>query len=548
MELLFDMSPEIPPLLLGDPLRLGQVLTNLLSNGVKFTDKGEVRLRALVEQRAGDRVRLRFSVSDTGIGMTDEVARRLFEPFAQADSSTTRKYGGTGLGLAISKRIVELMGGTIELQSRPREGSTFRFDVLLGIADQKTLRNVVPARLGDLKVLVVDDNDGARTVLQRLLESVGAAVVQASSGPEAIRAVEVANSERQFDLAMLDWQMPGMDGIETAQHIQSLKNQPALVIVTAFGEAEVRVAAERAGLKHVLIKPVTASTLTDALVELFIPEHRSLAAVEKMPPTDDLTGLRVLLAEDNKINQQIAVELLELAGASVEVVGSGREALEELSTDSAKAAFDVVLMDLQMPEMDGYQATAKIRAIPHLSELPIIALTAHAFPEERDRCLAAGMRGHISKPIEPEILYQTLLEYRRPDATTNRANRHATVSQRDVAVPQIQGINTTDGLRRIGGNARLYRALLEQFAEERTVIDLQSALNREDYVTAARLAHTIKGMAGNIGASSLSDLAERLERCIQSRDADGITKQADLLSVEQRAIADFHPGNGRFYD
>jgi two-component system, sensor histidine kinase and response regulator len=541
LELLFDVSPEIPPLLLGDPLRLGQILTNLLSNAVKFTDKGEVRLRAQVEEQVGERVRLGFSASDTGIGMTEEVARRLFEPFAQADSSTTRKYGGSGLGLTISKRLVELMDGRIEVESRPGEGSTFRFDVLLGIADRKTPRHVVPSRLGDLKVLVVDDNDGARKVLQNLLRGVGAAVLQAESGPEAIQAVEDANSGRQFDLVLLDWQMPGMDGIDAARHIQALpalKSKPALAIVTAFGEAEVRVEAERAGLKHVLIKPVTASTLTDTLVELFIPEHRNLAAVEKIPRTYDLTGLHVLLAEDNKINQQIAVELLELVGASVEVAGSGREVLEKLSTNSAKAAFDVVLMDLQMPEMDGYQATAKIRAIPDLSELPIIALTAHAFSEERDRCLAAGMRGHISKPIEPEILYQTLLEYRQPHATTNQANRDVTVSQQGATVPEIQGINTTDGLRRIGGNVRLYRALLEQFAEDHAVTELQSALNRRDHATAARLAHTVKGMAGNIGAKGLSELAERLERCIQSRDDDATIKQASLLSVEQQSIAD----------
>jgi two-component system, sensor histidine kinase and response regulator len=540
LELLFDVSPEIPPLLRGDPLRLGQVLTNLLSNAVKFTDKGEVRLRARVEEQAGERVRLGFTVVDTGIGMTEEVARRLFQPFAQADSSTTRKYGGTGLGLTISKRLVELMDGNIEVESRPGEGSTFSFDVLLEIADRNAPRHVVPGRLGDLKVLVVDDNTTARKILENLLRGLGAEVLQAASGPEAVQAVKGADNERQFDLVLLDWQMPGMDGIDAAQHIQSLsalKSKPDIVIITAFGGAEVRVKAERAGLKHVLIKPVTASTLMDTLVELFIPEHRNLITVEKIPPTYDLTGLRVLLAEDNKINQQIAVELLELVGASVEVAGSGQEVLEKLSTNSAEADFDVVLMDLQMPEMDGYQATAKIRAIPHLSELPIIALTAHAFSEERDRCLAAGMRGHISKPIEPEILYQTLLEYRQHHANTNQANHRAAISHEGVAAPEVEGIDTNDGLRRIGGNVRLYRALLKQFAEEGLVVELQSALTGEDYATAARLAHTVKGIAGNIGAKALSELAERLEQCIQSRDAVAINKQAGLLSAERQRIA-----------
>lgn len=541
LELLFDVSPQIPPLLLGDPLRLGQILTNLLSNAVKFTDKGEVRLRARVEEQVGERVRLGFSVLDTGIGMTEEVARRLFQPFAQADSSTTRKYGGTGLGLTISKRLVELMDGNIKVKSRPGEGSTFTFDVSLEIADQNAPRHVVPGRLGDLKVLVVDDNATARKILENLLLGLGAEVLQAASGPEAIQAVKTANNERQFDLVLLDWQMPGMDGIDAARHIQSLsalKSKPAIVIITAFGGAEVRVEAERAGLKHVLVKPVTASTLMDTLIELYIPEHRKLATVEKIPPTYDLTGLRVLLAEDNKINQQIAVELLELVGASVEVASSGREVLEKLSTNSAEADFDVVLMDLQMPEMDGYQATAKIRATPHLSDLPIIALTAHAFSEERDRCVEAGMRGHISKPIEPEILYQTLLEYRQHHANTNQSNRRAIVSQQGVALPDVEGIDTTDGLQRIGGNIRLYRALLKQFTEEHAVVELQGALARQDYATAARLAHTVKGMAGNIGAKALSELAERLEHCIQSQDADVITNLAGLLSAEQQRLAD----------
>lgn len=539
LELLFDISSQIPPLLLGDPLRLGQIVMNLLGNAVKFTDQGEVRLAARIEQQDGERVKLRFLVSDSGIGMNEEAVQRLFRPFAQADSSTTRKYGGTGLGLAISKNLVELMGGTIQVKSLPDVGSTFSFDVWLGIADNDAPQEIVPARLSDLKVLVVDDNDSAREILEKLLRGLGATVSEAASGPEAIEAVKVANGQRQFDLVLLDWRMPTMDGVETARRIQlitGLKNKPALVIVTAFGGAEVRVKAEDAGIDHVLIKPVTPSMLVDTLVELFIPQHHKLAVVDNGSPAFDLTGLRVLLAEDNKINQQIAIELLERAGASVEVANNGREILEKLPAKPAKPNFDLVLMDLQMPEMDGYQATAKIRAIPHLSDLPIIALTAHAFSEERDRCLAAGMQGHISKPIEPEILYRTLLEHRQPEAKTKHTNTNIIAAQQDVAIPVIHGIDTTDGLRRVGGNIRLYRALLKQFAEDHAVTELQTALKKGDYTTAAQVAHTVRGMAGNIGARTLSGLAEQLERCLQLQDANGITKQAGLLSAERQTI------------
>jgi signal transduction histidine kinase/DNA-binding response OmpR family regulator len=326
LELLFAISSDIPPALLGDPLRLGQVLINLLGNAVKFTETGEIRLIGELLERTGEKVKLRFSVRDTGIGMTKEQADRLFQAFSQADTSTSRKYGGTGLGLAISKRLVELMGGSIWVDSEPGVGSTFSFTGWFGLSEASA-RKVVPTRLGSLKALVVDDNAAAREVLEEQLRTIGAEIEQVASGAEAILAVKHADADRPFDVILLDWRMPGLDGVETARRIRadiSLKSVPAIIIVTAFGREEVRSEAERVGVNGFLIKPVNQSTLIDALVEIFAPEH--MAAVRKAAAATayDLNGMRVLLAEDNAINQQIAVELLEGVGATVDVAMCGR--------------------------------------------------------------------------------------------------------------------------------------------------------------------------------------------------------------------------------
>jgi two-component system sensor histidine kinase/response regulator len=542
LELLFEISPKIPPVLLGDPLRLGQIITNLLSNAVKFTERGEIRLVGQMVEQIGDRVKLRFSVTDTGIGMTKDQTDRLFRPFSQADSSTSRKYGGTGLGLAISKTLVEMMEGSIEVESEPGKGSTFTFTVCLGISDQLA-RRVVPERLGALNILVVDDNAHAREILVGLLATVGADVKQVASGVEAIDAVHRADQGRQFDLVLLDWRMPLMDGIETAQRIRAdvtLRTQPAIVIVTAFGREEVRTEAEGLKLDGVLAKPVNASTLTDTLVEIFAPDRKKGAPLATPGDSYDLNGMRILLAEDNKINQQIAVELLESVGASVEIANNGREAIERLVVQGGDSSFDVVLMDLQMPEMDGYQAATKIRAIPLLAELPIIALTAHALSEERERCLAAGMRAHISKPIDPDALYRTLLQYCSPNKGRFSSSQDRQLSRRVDPLFDISGVDTADGLRRVAGNARLYRSLLAQFADQRAEVagEMQTALDLADYATAERLAHTVKGSAGNLGVRSLSEMADELERAVQSRDVDAVAVQNARVGTEWTRVAE----------
>jgi two-component system, sensor histidine kinase and response regulator len=540
LELLFDISSDIPSALLGDPLRLGQVLINLLGNAVKFTETGEIRLVGELLERTGNKVNLRFSVKDTGIGMTKEQANRLFQAFSQADTSTSRKYGGTGLGLAISKRLVELMGGSIWVDSEPGAGSTFSFTGWFGLSET-TPRKVVPTRLGSLKALVVDDNAAAREVLEEQLRTIGAEIQQVASGAEAIIAVKDADAGRPFDVLLVDWRMPGLDGVETARRIRadsSLKSVPAIIIVTAFGREEVRSEAERAGVNGFLIKPVNQSTLIDALVEIFAPEHMTAVREAAEATAYDLNGLRVLLAEDNAINQQIAVELLEGAGVVVDVVNNGREAVDKLLATGGDISYDLVLMDLQMPEMDGYQATARIRAEPRLVDLPIIAMTAHAMAEERDRCLAAGMRAHITKPIDPDLLYRTLTQFYRPGQAAAIAAKPVNRSPSPDTPLEIDGLDVEDGLRRVAGNMKLYRSLLGQFVAQQAgaVSAVRAGVECRDFALAERLVHTLKGVSGNLGAKTISRLAAELEGSLKNRDVGTLEGALSGMAVELERV------------
>ena len=430
LEYLVHVAPGVPEQLLGDPLRLGQILTNFINNSVKFTEHGEIRLEIEQLERTGEKVQLKFSVHDTGIGMTGEQSAKLFQPFTQADMSTTRKHGGTGLGLTICRRLVELMGGRIWLESKPGAGSTFHFTVWLGVGKAAGSRKIVPEKLARLRVLVVDDHPAAREILQESLISVVSRVNVVASGEEALAAIRHRSAAEPYDIVFMDWRMPDMDGLQTSRLIKSdetLQHQPAIVLVTAFGREEVREEAERLQLEGFLVKPVTRSTIVDTLMNVFADEREETDVVEA-GNAGTLRGARILLTEDNDINQQIAVELLEGAGATVKVAGNGRVAVEILSNGPRPPPFDVILMDLQMPEMDGYQATTKLRSETRFATLPIIAMTAHATIEERQRCLAAGMNDHISKPIDPGNLLETVGRFYKPADPTMHANRNAGLS------------------------------------------------------------------------------------------------------------------------
>jgi signal transduction histidine kinase/CheY-like chemotaxis protein/ligand-binding sensor domain-containing protein len=524
LEFLADVENSVPQNLVGDPLRLGQVISNLINNAIKFTEHGEVYLKAELLEQVGSRARLRFSVKDTGIGMTPEQAARLFQPFSQADTSTTRKHGGTGLGLTICRRLVELMGGEIWLESEAGVGSTFLFTVSLGVDSGPARSRIIPERLRAVSALVVDDNAAARDILVNALDGICAQVDAVNSGEEAIAAVRQHDSTQPYDVIFMDWRMPGMDGIQATRLIKEdpqLKTHPAVVLVTAFGREEVRQEAESVQMDGFLLKPVTASMLVDTLVTLFAGARQDRTALAPAVDrhADRLRGMRILLAEDNEINQQVAIELLEGVGATVEVANNGLEAAGKLRDQPVPPNFDVVLMDLQMPEMDGYQATRKIRSDPRFASFPIIAMTAHATMEERQKCLEAGMNGHVSKPIDPSSLFDTLERFVSP------AMKGRTVPPQEVAtaavaeadaLPDVPGLNTAEGLMRVAGNKKLYRKLLRQFSttEADAAQRIASALTEKDRALAERLAHTVKGVAGNIGAAAVQNAAAQLEKAI----------------------------------
>jgi signal transduction histidine kinase/DNA-binding response OmpR family regulator/HPt (histidine-containing phosphotransfer) domain-containing protein len=547
LEFLAHVAPGIPEGLRGDPLRLGQILTNFVNNSVKFTERGEIRLEVGQLERTGEKVQLKFSVSDTGIGMTREQSAKLFQPFTQADMSTTRKHGGTGLGLTICRRLVELMGGRIWLESEPGIGSTFSFTVWLGIGSVAGTGKLIPEKLSELRVLVVDDNPAAREILQEPLNTVAKRADAVASGKEALAAIKQHDATDPYDIVFMDWRMPGMDGLQTSRHIKSdetLTHQPAIVLVTAFGREEVREEAERLQLDGFLVKPVTKSTIVDTLVTVFVGDSEEAAAAVDGDQAVPLRGARILLTEDNEINQQIAVDLLEDAGATVTVANNGREAVETLSSGPQPPPFDVVLMDLQMPEMDGHQATAMLRSDARFATLPIIAMTAHATIEERQRCLAIGMNDHISKPIDPGNLIETVARFHKPLPatslpTTTELNRTEVCAPHPAHdLPSVAGLDTKDGLARVAGKWALYLRLLRQFIEEQSpaLEQITGALSRSDTALAERLAHTLTGVAGSIGARQVQSAAGTLEKLIRAK-----ATPRELDSAKGQAAAALDP-------
>jgi two-component system, sensor histidine kinase and response regulator len=411
LELIFDIAPSVATHLKGDPLRLGQILINFCNNAVKFTEDGEVVIRARVLEDHLDNQLVEFSVTDTGIGMTEAQMARLFRAFEQADTSTTRKYGGTGLGLAISKRLAELMGGNISVMSEYGKGSTFCFTARLGKATLPPRPRLLRSDLHGRRVLVIDDNSPARAVISNLLSNMALVADEAASGEEGIEMVRQATEAGQpYEIAFVDWQMPKLDGIETCKRLLALSNVPPhLVMVTAYGREEVLKKAEETGIENVLVKPVTSSTLFDTTLSVLSAESETRDDAGTTPSLDTVRtrGTRVLLVEDNEINQEVAIGQLEDAEIAVDLAENGEIAVRMVQNKD----YDLVLMDMQMPVMDGIEATRVIRADPRFNSLPIIAMTANAMAADRDRCLEAGMNDHIAKPIDPEQLFRVLLRW-----------------------------------------------------------------------------------------------------------------------------------------
>jgi CheY-like chemotaxis protein len=476
---------------------------------------------------------------DTGIGMTEEQQAKLFQAFSQADTSTTRKYGGTGLGLTISKRLVNMMGGDIWVESEPGQGTTFSFTAEFGLGAEKAKKRYMPAPdLRGMKVLVVDDNNTSRDILQEMLESFSFDVSLAASGAEGIAELEAAAKDKAFELVIMDWKMPGIDGVEASKRIKNhtgLGKIPAIILVTAYGREEIMRQAEDLGLEGYLLKPITPSILFDTIMQAFGEAGPEVSRVAKSKEQEaraweNIQGARVLLVEDNEINQQVAMEILQGAGINVTIANNGQEGVEAAKQNQ----YDAILMDIQMPVMDGYTATKAIRKWESgmrnkgEAQIPIIAMTAHAMTGDEDKSLEAGMNGHVAKPIDPDQLFAVLQKWiqpskrqvQQPEVSVERPESDAPAPAEDKLPEYLPGFDLSDGLNRLQGNKGLYRKLLLNFASDYNLIanQIRQALDAEDFDQAHSLVHNLKGLAGNLAATDLQATAVNLEKLVKGID------------------------------
>ena len=526
LELLFSAPPDLPTALVGDPLRIGQVISNLGNNAVKFTERGEIIIGVEPLSQDGHAVEMHFWVRDTGIGMTAEQQKKLFQSFSQADASTTRKYGGSGLGLAISKHFVEMMGGKIWLESEPGKGSTFHFTARFGLQAIQQRRCAFPAEeLDGRRLLVVDDNTSAREILAHIAQGFHLDVEMAADGPQALKLTESASRQgRPFDIILMDWKLPEMSGIECIRHIEQDQHAkvPVMIMVTAYSREEVLNDAVHFGVAapRILSKPVTPSTLLNAIGEVLgkslpidiRPKDRAGNISLHM---EKLAGARVLLVEDNAMNQELARELLLKAGIETVLAADGREALGILAQDKR---FDGILMDCQMPVMDGYEATREIRQNSAFADIPIIAMTASAMVGDREKVLAAGMNDHIAKPLTLQQMFSTMARWIKPKATSEKPARISTRSESANVLPTLSGIDVQRALAAMMGDVDLYRRLAIRFCHELKDFraDFAASQISDDRTAATRCAHTLKATAGNIGATDLQGWAARLEQACQT--------------------------------
>jgi len=547
LELLFIEPPDLPTALVGDPSRLSQVLINLGNNAVKFTEHGEVVITIEVIERDDASARLRFEVSDTGVGMSVKEQQRLFQPFSQADASTSRRYGGTGLGLAISRHLVRLMGGEIGVDSALGRGSRFYFSARFGMQRETATRPSLPLQplegLRGTRALIVDDNACAREVLAHMTGSLGLKVDTAVDGLDALRLVSLADGrDEPYDLVLLDWKMPGMDGVECARMLSQQRRQrhppPPVLMLTAFsrGEVQQRLAESRISVGALLTKPVTPSTLFDACgAALGLVKRRTTRTALREETMrghqTKLSGARILLVEDNPINQELALDLLSHAGIIVTVAGNGQEALAMLGQQS----FDGVLMDCQMPIMDGYAATRALRQHPQWRDLPVIAMTANAMVGDRDKVLAAGMNDHVPKPIKLDELFTTLARWVHPAAAAAGELPGGTSAGRQPGpLADLPGVDTRAGLANVKGNATLYRHLLHMFRDRESDFPTRFGAARAagDAAAAARLAHDLKSTAGTLGMRAVQQAAQVLEQaCNEYAEDEEINALAQNVAL-----------------
>lgn len=546
LEFAIHINKDVPLFLIGDPLRIGQVITNFCSNAVKFTEKGEVVISVDVARRTKDKIVLEFSVRDTGIGLSVDQQKKMFKSFSQADQSTTRKYGGTGLGLAISKKLVELMNGEIWLNSEPGHGSTFYFTAELGIQKDQKNKEYTPAiDLRGMKVLICDDNATAREILTEALETFSFKVTAVESGEAAIGLLMKQKND-PYKLVLMDWKMPVMNGLEASRIIKQDKKikTPMIIMVSAFGREEIAEQAEKIGVNAFLNKPVTYSMLFDTIMDVFGKDARTkrqkLETKSKHQNSlKKIRGANILLTEDNEINQQVATELLEDAGFNVDVANNGQESVDIIKSQSTTCKYQLVLMDLQMPVLDGYEATKIIRTLKGAEELPIIAMTADAMAGVKEKCLSIGMQDFVNKPIDPDELLGALVKWIKP-GNKPFAKRKPVIKEKvaDIDIPDIPGLSIANALKSMNNKRQLYLNVLEKFYHnnQNIVFEVKDAIDKQDYDTARRLIHTLKGVSGSIGADALHALTKVVESSILNKDKEKFEHEINKLEVEIKAL------------
>ena len=543
LELLFLRRPDVPDILVGDPLRLGQVLINLANNAVKFTEEGEILIEIRLVESTGSEATLEFAIRDTGIGMTEEQQARLFQSFSQADASTTRMYGGTGLGLAISRQLVEMMDGRIWVESTPAEGSTFTFRVILELCEEREPAAWARSaeELRGTRVLIVDDNAHAREALSTHLDHWSFEILEASSGEAALSLLRSA--EEPIDLVLMDLVMPGLNGLQTSHAIKTELDAdppPKIILVTAYSVDDYASDPGLDSIDNDLSKPVNPSLLFNVILETL--GHAAVSQGQPRHPGSEhdpkklraVQGARILLAEDNAINRQVATELLEQARFHVDVANNGQEVLDMLASSS----YDCVLMDIQMPMMDGLKATARIREDPRFEELPILAMTANATVEDQKRTAEAGMNAHINKPINSRQLIEALItwiepgERPLPSAPASEGEEDGTGTE---LLLELEDVDVAAGVARVGGSVASYRRLLAKFVDNQSdaAARVAGALESGDRTEAARIAHTLKGLGGTIGAAALQTIAGKLETTL---NRDGGDAPVNLLEDTKREL------------
>ncbi|ETR72604.1 MAG: two-component system, unclassified family, sensor histidine kinase and response regulator [Candidatus Magnetoglobus multicellularis str. Araruama] len=534
IELIFSVDQDVPNHLIGDSLRLGQILINLVSNAIKFTDQGDIIISIAVEKLIPDRASLSFSVQDAGIGMTEDQVNALFQPFSQADTSTTRKYGGTGLGLTICKRLVEMMDGKIQARSVYGEGSTFSFTCKFQLDPHAKPSAILPKNDNQQEkfAIIIDDNETCRNILFYMLTHLNIDVRLFIDGQKFLQWLNNKKAENalpNIDLILIDYGMPDTDAISIVSQIKTLYSSqypPVVLMDTVYGRESI---VNESAIQDVIVKPIPPSVLYKTINKIFQSPDKCLESNKPKGSDDnpakitcDFTGLSILLVEDNVINQQVAYEILSHEGLEVSIADNGAKAVACLKEkiNTGEGMFHAILMDIQMPEMDGYEATRTINALYSDSKrpFPIIAMTAHAMSGNKERCIQAGMDDYISKPIQPEQVFKVLSRWVGKDCHVEIRHEkivpETPIDPMAVAIKKLKHLNLKDGVNRLGGRLKLYNNILQEFCFTHKDYPsmINDAIQAESFTRVHELSHTIKGVAGNLSAFDLLDVARKIEK------------------------------------